>query len=63
MADPAAFTACLDHLGFNPPTRAFVNVQGFTTMADFTALPLAEVDRMIKMFLKAPVPAAPAGAA
>ena len=59
MVDLAAFSACLDHLGFNAPTRAFVNAQGFTTMEDFTTLPLAEVDHMIKMFLKAPVLATP----
>ena len=61
MADPAAFAACLNRLGFNAPTRVFIAGQGFNTIDDFVALPLAEVDRMIKMFIKTPVPPVPAG--
>lgn len=64
MAEPAAFSACLDHLVFNAPTHTFVNNQeGFNTINNYTALPLvAEVDWiMLNDFIKTPALAIPAG--
>jgi hypothetical protein len=48
MADPAAFSACLTHLGFDAPTRQLLNDQGIGTMGDLLHLPSVEVDRMVQ---------------
>jgi hypothetical protein len=48
MAAPQAFSACLNRLGFDVPTRELLINQGIGTITDLTDLPFPEIDKMIQ---------------
>ena len=48
MAATQAFSACLNRLGFDAPTRELLVDQGIGTIADLTNLPFPEIDKMIQ---------------
>ena len=48
MADHRSFSACLNRLGFDVPTRELLETQGIRTIHDLTDLPLPEIDKMIQ---------------
>lgn len=48
MADHPSFSACLNRLGFDVPTRNLLETQGIRTINDLTNLPFPEIDKMIQ---------------
>jgi len=48
MADHRSFSACLNRLGFDVPTRELLETQGIRTIHDLTDLPFPEIDKMIQ---------------
>ena len=48
MADARSFSACLNRLGFDVPTRELLEQQGIRTIHDLTDLPFPEIDKMIQ---------------
>jgi hypothetical protein len=49
-----AFSALLEHIGFDASTRAYIVAQGFTTAAIFATLPTLSYDDMLKNVSKVP---------
>ena len=48
MAATQAFSACLNRLGFDTPTRDLLVDQGIGTITDLTNLPFPEIEKMIQ---------------
>ena len=48
MAHVVFFTAIFTRLGFNEPTRNYLNAQGLTTIDDLVTLPVDEIDKLFK---------------
>jgi len=52
MAETVAFNACLTRCGFNPASVTYLTEQGFTTMAEFEALPASQIEPMLKQLAR-----------
>jgi hypothetical protein len=48
MANARALTACLARLGLDIPTRKLIDRQRIRALADLTALPFPEIEKMIQ---------------
>jgi hypothetical protein len=58
----AAFTATLTGIGFNEPTRTYLNAHGLSKVEDLLTLPLDEIDKLFK-HMASQRPPRPTGAA
>ena len=48
MANIVVFSATLTRLGFNDPTRNYLNAHGLTTIDDLLTLPVDEIEKLFK---------------
>ena len=56
----AVFSATLTTIGFNEPTRTYLNSHGLSTIGDLLTLPIDEIDKLFKHMASQRFPRPPA---